>query len=222
MKIREVMTSDVMTVGPDASLKDVATMLAERRISGVPVVDGDGTVLGVVSEADIVQKEAPAPSARTGLFRWLDVETGEVRAKIAARTAGEAMTAPAVTIEVDRQVSEAASLMVKRRIKRLPVVDKGKLVGIVTRADLVEAFLRPDDAIEREILEDVALRTFAIPPETLHVEVKDGEVTLGGEVETADAADLLAAFVQRVPGVVSVRSHVSHRSPERASTGRGS
>jgi CBS domain-containing protein len=220
MKVREVMTSDVTTVGRDTSLKDVAAILAERHISGVPVVDGDGAVLGVVSEADIVQKEVPAPPERTGLFRWLDVETGEVRAKIAARTAGEAMTAPAVTIEVDRPVSEAASLMVKRRIKRLPVVDRGKLVGIVTRADLVEAFLRPDDAIEREILEDVALRTFAIAPETLHVEVENGEVTLGGEVETADTAELLAAFVQRVPGVVSVRSHVTSRSVGRAATRR--
>jgi CBS domain-containing protein len=206
------MTADVTTVEPGTSLKDVAAMMAERRISGVPVVDGSGAVLGVVSEADIVRKEAPAPEARTGLFRWLDLETGEVRAKLDARTAGEAMTSPAVTIGVDRPVSEAASLMVNERIKRLPVVQNDRLVGIVTRADLVEAFLRPDDEIEREIREEVALNTFAIAPESLHVEVSNGEVTLGGEVDTPDVRDLLPAFVRRVPGVVSVHSHVTSRT----------
>lgn len=212
MKVRDVMTQDVATVGPDASLKEVASILVERRISGLPVVDRAGSVLGVVSEGDIVQKEAIVPSRRGGLLRWLDVESGEIRAKLAARTAGEAMTSPAVTIEADRPLAEAASLMVKEGVKRLPVVAGGQLAGIVSRADLVRAFLRSDEDIAHEIREEVALGTFAIPPESLHVEVTNGEVALGGEVDTPDVAALLAAFAKRVPGVVSVRSHLTSRS----------
>jgi CBS domain-containing protein len=212
VKIENVMTKAVATVGTGTSLKEVASILAEHRISGLPVVDDAGRVLGVVSEGDIIRKEAIAPSPRGGLLAWLDGERDEIRAKLAARTAGEAMTAPALTIEADRSVAEAASLMVEEGVNRLPVVDGGMLVGIVTRADLVRAFLRSDDEIEREILEDVGLGTFAIAPENLHVVVANGEVTLGGEVETPDVAELLAAFVERVPGVVSVRSHVTSRA----------
>ena len=191
MKVKEVMTANVATVGPDASLKKVAAILADLHISGLPVVDEDGHVLGVVSEGDIVQKEA---NGRPG------------------RTAGEAMTSPAVTIEADRPVTQAASLMVENSVNRLPVLAGGKLAGIVSRADLVRAFLRYDEQIAREIREEVALGTFAIAPESLHIEVANGEVTLGGEVETEDVAELLPAFVERVPGVVAVNSHLTSRS----------
>lgn len=210
MNVREVMTADVATVEPGAPLKEVAGILAERRISGLPVVDAGGAVVGVVSESDIVQKEAlPRPTGR-GLLHAFRGHDGSAKAE--ARTAGEAMTSPAVTIGVDRSVAEAAALMVEKSVKRLPVVGAGRLAGIVTRADLVRAFLRTDDEIAREIREDVVLGTFAVPPETLHVEVERGEVTLGGEVETPEVANLLEAFVKRVPGVVGVRSHLSSRS----------
>jgi CBS domain-containing protein len=206
------MTADVVTVGPDASLKEVASLLAQHRISGLPVVDGEGRVLGVVSETDIVQKEAQEPQPASGLLRWLDVDSGRLSAKLGAHTAGEAMSSPAVTIEADRSVNAAASLMLDQGCKRLPVTDAGRLAGILSRADLVRAFTRSDAELEREILDDVALRMFAIAPETLHVEVLNGEVTLGGEVETPDVASLFAEFVARVPGVVSVQSHLSSRT----------
>jgi CBS domain-containing protein len=217
VKVKDVMTADVATVAPGATLKEVAAILAERRISGLPVVDDAGRVLGVVSEADIVQKEAAQQPRASGLLRWLDTDRGEFRAKLAARTAGEAMTSPALTIEADRVVAEAAALMVERGVKRLPVVAGGKLAGIVTRADLVRAFVRSDEEIAREIREDVVLGTFAVSPETLHVEVSGGEVTLGGEVETPEVVDLMEAFVRRVAGVVAVRSHLSSRNDGRLS-----
>lgn len=190
MKVKELMTANVATVGPDASLKEVASILADLRISGLPVVGEDGRVLGVVSEGDIVEKEADG---------W------------PGRTAGEAMTSPVVTIEADQPVAKAAKLMVEKGVNRLPVQSGGQLVGIVSRADLVRAFLRYDEQIAQEIREEVVMGTFAIAPECLHIGVADGEVTLGGEVDTPEVAELLPAFVARVPGVVAVDSHLTSR-----------
>src|SRR5581483_5866857 len=176
MRIREIMTSEVFTVRPDTPLKEVAAALAERRISGVPVVDEEGEVLGVVSEADILFKER-GPSTRTGTLAWLlDPYGFEGRLKLEARTAAEAMTAPAKTIASWRSVSAAAAQMLEQRINRLPVVDeRGALVGIVTRADLVRAFVRPDAEIEREIREDVLRQALWLDaPERVEVAVEGG------------------------------------------------
>ena len=145
MKIEELMTRDPVAVGPETPLKDVATILLEHGISGVPVIGERLEVIGVVSEADIVAKEAgPDPRDRR-LIAWLLGGRHVDEKKLAARTAAEAMTAPPVTIGAGRSVSEAARLMTDRGIKRLPVVDAdGVLLGIVTRTDLVRAFARTD------------------------------------------------------------------------------
>jgi CBS domain-containing protein len=207
MKIRDLMTPNALAVGPEAPLKDVAAILAEHRISGLPVVSEQRTVLGVVSEADILVKEqGPAPR-HGGLFGWLLAGGHADAAKLAARTAGEAMTAPAITISAEKDVSEAARVMTENGIKRLPVVDPdGKLVGIVTRSDLVTAFARPDSEIRREIREDVVRHTLWIEDGTLDVRVERGEVTLSGRLERRSDAELLSLFVARVPGVISVDS----------------
>jgi CBS domain-containing protein len=201
-----MMNPDVVTVGPRTPLKEVARLLVTRRISGVPVLDDDGTVLGVVSEADILVKERGRPGG--SLFeRVLDL--GTASEKYGARDAADAMTTPAVTIRPTRSVSEAAALMLERGVNRLPVVDPhGKLVGIVTRADLVRAFVREDEEIESEIRDDVVLKTFW-SPHRFHVEVRNGEVTLDGEVADADSADMLLRSVERVPGVVNIRSRLT-------------
>lgn len=209
MKVKDVMTKDVATVSPDASLKAVAHALVERRISGLPVVDEDGTVLGVVSEADVLVKESGDRSARGGLLSWLfEASYVELEEKLGARTAGEAMTAPPLTIGPNRPVHEAATRMIEEGVNRLPVVEDGKLVGIVTRADLVRAFTRSDDEIATEIREEILRRTLWISPETVDVSVAAGEVTLRGRVETRTDAELLPVFVERVPGVVGVRSEL--------------
>jgi CBS domain-containing protein len=212
MRVRDVMTTDVLTVRADASLKEAAALMAERGISGLPVVDLGGQVAGVLSEGDILFKETGQTPKRGFVDRLLLLPPDELNAKLVARTAGEAMTAPALTIGPRRPLSEAANTMIEQSVKRLPVVDDaGNLVGIVTRADLVRAFVRADDVIADEIREDVIRRQLWIEPDNLVVVVEAGEVRLAGEVETKAEAELIPEFVQRVPGVVSVLSKLSWR-----------
>jgi CBS domain-containing protein len=208
MRVEDVMTREVVTVGRQTSLKAVAEILATRRISGLPVVE-DGRVLGVVSEADIVEKEAGRPTP--GALERLRGRT-HASAKSSARTAGEAMTSPALTVSPLYDVARAAWLMAERRINRLPVVaEDGELVGIVTRADLVGAFARSDEEIARELREDVVVGALWMDPKGLEIAVEDGGVTLSGEVDQKPQAELLERFAARVPGVVSVRSELRWR-----------
>jgi CBS domain-containing protein len=208
MKVEDLMTGDVRTVSPDTSLKDVAEVLSGNRVSGLPVVDADGRVLGVVSEADILRKEQGRGGRRGGVLGWL-LDHDEPDPRLEARTAGEAMTSPALTIEPGRPAAEAARLMVEKQINRLPVVAEGRLVGIVTRADLVRAFHRPDEEVEREIRDDVLLSTLWIDPSRVSISVSNGEVSLSGKVETRTQAELVEAYVRRVPGVVDVHSELT-------------
>ena len=212
MKVEELMSRDVISVAPDTSLKDVAALLVERGISGVPVIDRDRAVVGVVSEADILIKERGSVARHGRLLGWL-LEGGTADDdKLAARTAGEAMTAPALTVGSRAPVAAAARLMTEKGIKRLPVVNsKDVLVGIVTRSDLVKAFARSDEEIAREIREDVVLRTLWIDGEAPYVRVDGGDVTLSGELERRSDVELLPGLVARVPGVVSVHSTVTWR-----------
>ncbi len=215
MIVSQLMSTDVATVRPDTSLKDVAALLATQRISGLPVVQ-DGEILGVVSEADIVYKErGPSQTHQGMLGRLFTGKADADRVKLAARTAGEAMTAPAITISPRRRVAEAARLMIEKSVNRLPVVDKGRLVGIVTRADLVRAFTRSDEEIEREIREEVVVRTFWMSPEDVEIMVLDGVVTLRGTLDTHTLAELLPRFAQAVPGVVTVDAELGWRVDDR-------
>jgi CBS domain-containing protein len=209
MTVEELMSRDVLTVAPETPLKEVAALLSRHLISGLPVCDAGGHVLGVVSEADILRKEGGRGPERPGLLSWLFEGDEDSLAKVTARTAGEAMTSPAITIKPERPVSEAARLMVDRQINRLPVVLDGELVGIVTRADLVRAFHRPDEEILREISEDVLLRTLWIQPDRVTISVERGEVSLAGEVENRTQAELAVLYVRRVPGVVAVTSELT-------------
>jgi CBS domain-containing protein len=203
------MTRDVVSVTPDIPLKDVAAMLVERGISGLPVCGPDGVVVGVLSEADLLVKQGGSPERSGGLFAWL-VETASAPdlAKLRAHTAGEAMTAPAITVETASPVSEAARTMVSLGVNRLPVVEDGRLVGIVTRADLVRLFTRSDEEIARDIRQDVVKRLW-IAPERVEVDVEQGEVVLRGEVDTEVEAALLEKRIPLVAGVVGVRSELS-------------
>ena len=207
MKVKDVMTTAVRRVGPGATLKEAGALMSELRISGLPVVGPDGFVIGVVSEGDILFKEA-GPAEKAGLLeRLFSLPMPELAEKLAARTVGESMTSPAVTIGPDRPVSVAASLMIERNVKRLPVVDDaGKLIGILSRADLVRAFVRPDNEIAREIREDVLRRSLWVDPDFINVTVERGEVRLEGQIETQAEAEIIPRLVQRVPGVVSVLS----------------
>jgi CBS domain-containing protein len=228
MKIGELMTTDPVAVGPETPLKDVAAILIEHRISGVPVIGERLEVLGVVSEADIIAKEVGADPRDRRLISWLLGGRYVDRQKVEARTAAEAMESPAITVGVLETVAEAARLMTERGIKRLPVVDdEGTLIGIVTRTDLVRAFTRNDDAIEREIRE-LVLEALWLDEPGLDLRVERGEVRLAGKMDRRSDAELLARLVRRVPGVVGVHStlrwawddsHPAKERPARTPTG---
>jgi CBS domain-containing protein len=216
MRVQDLMTTNVLTVRTAASLKDAAALLAEHRISGLPVVDDDRHVLGVLSEGDILFKESGPPDRPSLLERLLTVPS-TFDPKLAARTVGEAMSAPALTIGQRRPVTEAAARMIDDGVNRLPVVDdEQRLIGIITRADLVRAFVRSDAEVEQEIREDVLRRMMWIEPGVVGVEVAGGEVRLTGDVDTKTDAEILPRLVQRVPGVVAVLSKVRWRDEDRA------
>ena len=208
MKVKDVMTREVATVAPSTSLRDAAALLVQRGISGVPVVDG-ARVVGVVSERDLLFKEQQPTETPRWLAWALDPMAVADRPKLEAHTVGEAMTSPALTITSSATVNLAAKTMLGGGVSRLPVVDAGELVGIVTRADLVRAFVRSDDEIAREIHDDVVVRTLWLDGNAVKVDVHDGQVTLSGRVsEDVDEA-LLERFVRRVPGVLDVRSEIN-------------
>jgi CBS domain-containing protein len=198
------MTREVVTVPPGASLKRAAQLLVEHRISGLPVVDMEGHILGVVSEGDVLFKEgAPVTPEPLAWLAGFDVEVD--RTKLDARLVGEAMTAPALTIAAGEPVSRAARLMSERGVNRLPVVEDDLLVGIVTRADLVRAFARSDAEIAREIREGLA----ATGLRRLDVRVDEGEVTLEGDLGSPADAQLVVELAGEVPGVVAVHSNLT-------------
>ena len=221
VRVGEVMTRDVVSVTPETPLKDVAAVLVERGVSGLPVCDADGAVVGVLSEADLLVKQGGSPDRSGGLFAWL-VETASAPdlAKLRAHTAGEAMTTPAVTVPAGSAVSEAARTMVSLGVNRLPVVEDGRLVGIVTRADLIRLFTRSDEEIARDIRQDVVKRLW-IAPERIEVEVEQGEVVLRGEAETEVEAELLLKRIPLVAGVVGVRSELSWAVDRSGNSSRG-
>lgn len=210
MKVSDLMTKDVVSVKPSMTLRDAAALLVEKRISGMPVVNEDNEVLGVLSEADILVK-AGGSSSRNRLLGWLlEPDFGD-EDKIRAETVGEAMSAPALTVTSHRPVHEAARLMVAEGVNRLPVVEDDKLIGILTRADVVRAFSRSDAEIAEEIRSDILRRTFWLEPGRVSVTVVDGTVSLEGEVETAADEEVLPALVARVPGVVAVHAELRSR-----------
>jgi CBS domain-containing protein len=212
MKVRNVMTTEVIAVAPDVRMKEVARQLVRHGISGVPVTDEERRVLGVVSETDIVRAEA-GDAPEPGLMSR--VLLGERPPKLDARTAAEAMTSPAITVSPESDVADAARLMTEKGVNRLPVVaGDGALEGIVTRADLVRAFVRSDEEIERELREEVALDTLWIDPADFWLSVREGEVRLSGKVDSKADARLLEHFASRVPGVVSVHSTLRWRVDE--------
>ncbi|HXV57404.1 MAG TPA: CBS domain-containing protein [Gaiellaceae bacterium] len=202
MQVKDVMTVNVATVGPGATLKQAAETMVRRGVSGLPVVDEEARVLGVVSEADIIVKAAGRPE-RAGAFGRLFAPAAADERRLAAETAGDAMTSPAVTVEADESAAEAARLMVEHGVNRLPVLVDGKLAGIVSRADLVRTFTRPDEETLEE-LRDVLRRILWLEPDRFELRVEGGKVTVAGRTETRTERQLVEAFAWRVPGVVSV------------------
>ncbi|WJV44728.1 CBS domain-containing protein [Streptomyces flavofungini] len=215
-KVGSVMTSDVVTATDGTPFKEVAQLLARHRVSGLPVVDGDGHVIGVLSETDLMMRQAEAedPYAPARAARWRRLLPG-IRKRVAkarARTAGELMSQPAITVYADGTIAEAARTMARHRVERLPVVDdEERLVGIVTRRDLLQVFLRPDAEIRREVVQQVLVDTLWLAPQTLDVAVLDGVVTLRGQVERRSEVPMAVRMTQQIDGVVAVVDKLTYR-----------
>ncbi|ARP73515.1 hypothetical protein LK07_31260 [Streptomyces pluripotens] len=217
-RVGAVMIHDVVTAEYGAPFKDVVRLLGEHRISGLPVVDEDGKVLGVISETDLMlhQVTEHEPESWIGRLRQLRHESREDAAKGRARTAGGLMTAPAVTVRADATVAEAARLMATHRIERLPVVDEeDRLVGIVTRHDLLRVFLRSDEEICSAVQEEVLGETLWLAPHTVEVSVTKGVVTLTGQLERRSEIPVALGMTSRLDGVVDVVDRLSYRLDDR-------
>jgi CBS-domain-containing membrane protein len=195
----------------------MATRLREHRVSAFPVLDEDNKVVGLVSEADLLTKEALEFSATGRVSGMLHHRE---QAKAAATTAADLMTKPPVTVGPDEFVSHAARLMYARKVKRLPVVDDdGRLIGIVSRADVLSVYNRPDSDIRREILDNVILGTLLCDPAKFTVTVKDGIVTIEGMPETARVGHDMIEEIRHVEAVVAVRDRLSYPDARPVSPG---
>ena len=210
--VKDVMSRLPVWVSETASFREIAAKLRECRVSAFPVLDAHGEVIGVVSEADLMVKEAVLgePGGVAGFLVGL-VHHG-ARAKAGGVTAADLMTSPAVTIGPDDTVEHAAKLMYDRKVKRLPVIAQdGRLVGIISRTDILAVFDRTDAEIREEIMTQVIAGRSE--PSYYSVIVKDGVVTLEGNPETAAIGHDLVASSRHVQGVVAVRDRLVYPAP---------
>lgn len=213
-KVRDVMTREVASVNGSTPFRDIAEVLVAHEVSAVPVVDGEGHVIGVVSEADLLRKEEfreqyyredYRPSLRTRLRDLIHLPGASAEQRARGETAAELMTAPAITIKPYTSVVSAARVMAEHGIKRLPVVDDdGRLEGVVSRHDLVKVFARADEDITREIREDILDDALWADLSGVEVSVTDGVVTLTGTVPRREDAQVLLRMAERVNGVLDV------------------
>ncbi|MFE2582831.1 CBS domain-containing protein [Streptomyces sp. NPDC059378] len=210
--VSDVMTQTVVAVGRDAPFKEIVRTMEQWKVSAMPVLEGEGRVVGVVSEADLLPKEVfrdegQSPSQQRR--RLLDV------AKAGATTAGELMSTPAVTVHPDATLAQTARIMAVRRVKRLPVVDGiGMLQGIVSRADLLKVFLRSDEEIEDEVRRTVVSYLFPGFSHAIHVSVQEGVVTLRGHIRDTSLISVAVRLARAVEGVVDVEPQVTGESTE--------
>jgi CBS domain-containing protein len=217
--VDDVMTTAVVSVDQAASYRSVVDLLIGRRVSAVPVVDSFQRVTGVVSETDLLRKIEYAGDEAPRLFEGRR-RRGE-RGKALARTVADLMSAPAVTVISGTSIAKAARRMDAEKVKRLPVVDDlGRLVGIVTRGDLLKVHLRPDDDIRADV-ETATRRALGGDADAVTVEVDDGTVALTGKVERASMAQEAARLARQVPGVVDVADKVSFDYDDRVDLGTG-
>ncbi|CDR05467.1 CBS domain-containing protein [Streptomyces iranensis] len=207
--VGDLMTRPVVRAPRDMPFKELVALLAESDVTAVPVVDGSGRPIGLVSEGDPLRKSSGRADP-SGLLPVPRLEAWE-RAKAEGARAEELMSAPVVCARPEWTVVEAARVMSDRGVKRLPVVDEtDKLLGIVSRGDLLRVFLRHDDAIRDEIERDLLLRTLRPAPSAVTVDVTEGEVTLDGSVEARSLVPVIVRLCRGVDGVVSVTEHIAY------------
>ncbi|MEU0815981.1 CBS domain-containing protein [Streptomyces mirabilis] len=213
--VSDVMTHTVAAVGRKANFKEIVRLMEQWKVSALPVLEGEGRVIGVVSEADLLPKEEfrdSDPDRYTQLRRLSDL------AKAGAVTAEDLMTAPAFTVRANATLAQAARTMARAKVKRLPVVDDmGLLEGVVSRGDLLKVFLRDDEDIAEEVRREVVSYLFRAPSSPVRVQVHEGVVTLAGRVRDTSLVPVAARLVRAVEGVVDVEFELTGpaRGPER-------
>ncbi|AZM87934.1 CBS domain-containing protein [Streptomyces sp. W1SF4] len=201
--VADVMTTKVIAVTPETGFKDIAAAMERWKVTALPVIQGEGRVVGVVSEADLLPKEE-FHEHRPGLIEQMR-RLGDT-AKAGSTRAEDLMTTPAVTIRPGATLPQAARLMTERHIKRLPVVGAdGTLKGIVSRADLLKVFLRTDEDLTTEVRESVVKRLFPLSHEAVKVTVSHGIATLTGHVKDHTLIPLADRLTHSVEGIVDVR-----------------
>ncbi|MBN0042745.1 CBS domain-containing protein [Streptomyces actuosus] len=215
-KVGSVMTTDVVRADYGTPFKEVARLLADHRISGLPVVDEDDRVIGVISETDLMIHQAAVPDPyepeRHHRLAALTPAGRRRNAKAEARTAGQLMSEPPVTVHASDTIVEAARTMAQRHVERLPVLDEeDRLVGIVTRRDLLQVFLRPDADIRDEVLEEVLVGTLWLAPRSIDVSVTEGVVTLSGQLERRSETEIAVSMTRQIDGVVGVVGDLTWR-----------
>jgi CBS domain-containing protein len=224
MKIADIMTREVVSVRPETPVREVAQTMLERRISGVPVVDGDARVLGIVSEGDLIRRpeiETDRPGRGWLSLFVSDEERARDFVKSHGRRAREVMTQPAICVAPDTALTEAVRLMERHHVKRLAVVEAGKLCGLVTRADVVRAFVaRPpapgraqSDAELRERVDALLRSEDWAASAYITVEVDGGVVQLWGTVESTAQREAILVAVREVDGVKDVQAHLGRSLP---------
>lgn len=205
--VADVMTRRVVAAHEGAQFKEIVEVMRAHQVSALPVVDSHNHVLGVVSEADLLVKEAET-APHHGSWRWMLPVTER---KAAATVAKDLMTHPAVTIGRNATLPEAASLMSDRRVKRLPVVDEaGNLIGVVSRIDVLSVFSRDDSEIRDEIINGIIFGDLSLDPAGFEVTVTSGIVTITGQAESKAVATQLLDAVRHVEAVVDVRDRISY------------
>lgn len=203
MHVRDVMTTDVVAVAPTTSVRDAARMMFRYRVSGLPVVDPDDHVLGIITEGDFLE---------------MVVERGEKGG--AQELVRDVMSHSVLSVSPDLEIIEVAKFMHSHDVKRVLVVEDTKMVGIISRFDVVAGFTRPDDLIEDEIREDLIRRVLFVDPETVDVVVRNGIVTLFGKIGTRTEVRLMEELTRRLDGVVDVDNKLEWRIDDTAMTPR--
>lgn len=209
MRVLDLMSTEVISVRRETTLREAARLMISAGVSGLPVTDDRGKLVGIVTEADFLEKELEREHPhRPGLLGALFDASSSLAE---AETVGEVMSEDVVTIGHDASLAEAARVMTSHRVKRLPIVDpEGNLRGVISRHDIVEAFTRPDEVIEDEIREDVIRRLLFLDPDSIDVRVEDGVVMMAGELPTRSDVRLLEEMVRRLDGVIRTESSLSY------------
>lgn len=217
MKVRDVMSTEVVVVAPDTPFQRLVAILIEKDLSGVPVVDEAGALVGIVTEADLLSKEAFGERARTRILRFLDDLLHGREApwihKATGIVARDVMSGHVATATANEDVAAVARRALRLGFKRLPVLDGDRLVGVVTRHDLLRVFDRSDGDIALEA-RGIVERYFVDPKMNVHVVVLDGIVTVGGEVQHERDAKIVGHLLSGISGVVAVQNLVRFREPD--------